>query len=212
MKTEDLIAALAADNQTQSAPVARVFSRDALLGFLVSAAFFFAFLGLRRSFFVSLDQPRFLFKFLFTLTMAVSGLFLAYRLARPVSRPGWAARAVWLAPALLLLACLLEFASEPPGQWAARAIGHNAMHCLTFIPLMSLGPLAGLFLALRQAAPGDPQRAGAAAAFGAAGLAAFLYAMNCPDDSPFFLAVWYMLATVIVVALGWWAGGRWLRW
>ncbi len=36
--------------------------------------------------------------------------------------------------------------------------------------------------------------------------------MNCPDDSPFFLAVWYMLATSIVVALGWFAGGRWLRW
>ena len=36
--------------------------------------------------------------------------------------------------------------------------------------------------------------------------------MNCPDDSPFFVAVWYMLATMIVVALGWFAGGRWLRW
>jgi hypothetical protein len=36
--------------------------------------------------------------------------------------------------------------------------------------------------------------------------------MNCPDDSPFFLAVWYMLATMLVVTLGWFAGGRWLRW
>jgi hypothetical protein len=212
MSTENLIAALAADNDTKAAPVARVFPRDALLGFLVSAAFFFAYLGLRPTFFASLDQPRFLFKFLFTGTMAAAGLTLAYRLARPVAAPGWAGRAVWLAPAMLVLACLLEFASVPSDQWAARTVGHNAVHCLTLIPLMSLAPLTGLFLALKQAAPGNPGRAGAAAAFGAAGLAAFLYAMSCPDDSPFFLAVWYMLSTMIVVTLGWWAGGRWLRW
>ena len=94
----------------------------------------------------------------------------------------------------------------------ALMIGHNAVHCLTLVPLMALAPLAGLFLALKQAAPSDPRRAGAAAGFASAGLAATLYAMNCPDNSPFFLAVWYMLATMIVVALGWFAGGRWLRW
>lgn len=212
MKTDDLIAALAADNGAKAAPVERVFTRDVVFGSLATALFFFALLGPRPTFFASLEDPRFLFKFLFSGTMAATGLTLAYRLARPVAAKGWAGRAVWLAPALLALACLVEFASVPSGQWVARAIGHNAINCLTLIPLMSLAPLAGLFLALKHAAPSDPRRAGAAAAFGSAGLAAFLYAMNCTDDSPLFLAVWYMLATAIVVALGWWAGGRWLRW
>ncbi len=212
MKTDDLIAALTADNDTKAPPIERAFTADLLAGFLVSALGFFVFIGVRHSFFASLDQPRFLFKFVFTLTIAASGLALAYRLARPVAALGAAPRAIGLAPALLALACLAEFCLVPQDQWAGRMIGHNAVHCLTLVPLMSLAPLAGLFLALKQAAPSDPRRAGAAAAFASAGLAASLYAMNCPDDSPFFLAVWYMLATMIVVALGWFAGGRWLRW
>ena len=212
MDTNDLIAALAADNGSREAPLGRALALDLAAGFLVSAAPFFLFLGLRDTFFASLDDPRFLFKFLFTGVMAATGLVLAWRLARPVAVLGQAPRAVWLAPALVVLACLIEMATTPEGQWGARMIGHNAMHCLMLVPIMSLAPLAGLFLALRRAAPSDPNRAGAAAAFAAAGLAATLYATNCPDDLPFFLAVWYMLATMIVVALGWFAGGRWLRW
>ena len=212
MKTDDLIAALAADNDTKAPPIERAFALDLALGFLVSAIGFFAFLGLRHTFFASLDQPRFLFKFVFTLTMAATGLALACRLARPGVASGLARRAILLAPALALAACLAEFSIVPPDQWAARMIGHNAVHCLTLIPLMALAPLAGLFLALKHGAPSDPQRAGAAAAFAASGLAATLYAMNCPDDSPFFVAVWYMLATWSSSPS---AGSRadvWLRW
>jgi hypothetical protein len=212
MKTEDLIAALAADNDTKQTPMSRAFGLDLGLGFCVSALFFFAFLGLRPTFFASLDQPRFLFKFLFSGTLAATGLVLAWRLSRPDADPGVARRAVFLAPGLVIVASLIEMAVVPHDQWAARMIGHNAVHCLTLIPFMSLAPLAGLFLALRHGAPSDPHRAGAAAAFASAGLAAILYAANCPDDSPFFVAVWYMTATAIVVAFGWFAGGRLLRW
>jgi hypothetical protein len=144
--------------------------------------------------------------------MAFTGLALAWRLSRPGADPGLAWRAVLLAPALVLAACLAEMAAVPSDQWAARLVGHNAVHCLMLIPLMALAPLTGLFLALKHGAPSDPRWAGAAAAFAASGFAATLYAMNCPDDSPFFLAVWYMIATAVVVALGWFAGGRLLRW
>jgi hypothetical protein len=212
MKTEDLIAAMTADLATRPTPLRRLFAFDVVLGFVVSAALFFLFLGLRKTFFASLDQPRFLFKFVFTSTMAASGLVLAWRMARPGADLGAARYAFWLAPALIVAACLAELATVPSDQWYARMIGHNAVHCLTLIPTMALAPLTGLFLALKHGAPTEPQRAGAAAAFAASGLSATLYAMNCPDDSPFFLAVWYVLATSIVVALGWFAGGRWLRW
>jgi hypothetical protein len=212
MNTDDLIAALAADNDTKATPLRRSFAVDVAVGFLVAALFFFAFLGVRKTFVASLDDPRFLFKFVFTLTMAASGLALAMRLARPGAELGAARYAVWLAPALVVAACGIELATVPQDQWFSRMIGHNAIHCLTLVPIMALAPLAGLFLALRNGAPTDPHRAGAAAAFAAAGLSATLYAMNCPDDSPLFLVVWYMLGTAIVVALGWVAGGRLLRW
>jgi hypothetical protein len=212
MKTNDLIAALTADIDARPAPMRRVFTLDTLVGVIASAIPFFIFLGLRDTFFASLDQPRFLFKFVFTSTMAASGLVLAWRLARPGAELGATRWAVWLAPAMIVFACIAEMAAVPQGEWFLRMIGHNAVHCLMLVPIMALAPLAGLFLALKHGAPTDPQRAGAAAAFAASGLSATLYAMNCPDDSPFFLAVWYMLGTSFVVALGWFAGGRWLRW
>ena len=43
-------------------------------------------------------------------------------------------------------------------------------------------------------------------------LAATLYATNCTDDSPLFVAFWYSLATLIVMAAGALAGRRLLRW
>lgn len=212
MNTNDLIAALAADLETRPAPLGRAFTFDLLAGYAATALAFFLFLGLRHNFFQSLDQPRFLFKFLFSGTIAVTGLTLAWRMARPGSRVGAARWAVWIVPALGLAACLAEMAIVPPDLWMARWYGETPMHCLTLVPLMSLGPLAGLFAALKHGAPSDPRRAGAAAAFAASGLAAFLYAMNCPDDSPFYVVSWYLLATLAVVTLGWFAGGRYLRW
>jgi hypothetical protein len=167
---------------------------------------------LRDSFFASLDQPRFLFKFLFSGAMAATGLMLAWRLARPAGSPGSLRWAVVLPVAMLVVAVLVEMAVVPEADWRTRMVGSNAVHCLMAVPSMALAPLIGLFLALRHGAPDNPARAGAAAAFGAAGLSALLYAANCPDDSPFFLAVWYMLASAVVVVLGWFAGGRLLRW
>jgi len=212
MKTEDLISALSADNETRGAPMSWTFAFGLGAGFALSALFFFTTMGLRDTFFGSLGDLRFLFKFVFSLTMAASGFFLAWRLSRPEADAGFAAKTVFLAPAFVVLACLAEMAVTPSNLWATRMIGQNAVHCLLAIPAMALAPLMGLFAALRHGAPSNGRRAGAAAALASAGLAATLYAMNCPDDSPFFLAVWYVIATSIVVGLGWLAGGRLLRW
>ncbi len=69
-------------------------------------------------------------------------------------------RAVWLAPAMVVLACLAEMAASREDQWATRMIGHNAVHCLMLVPIMALAPLAGLFLALKHGAPSDPRGPG----------------------------------------------------
>ena len=171
MKTDDLIAALAADNDTKAQPIERAFTLDVLAGFLVSALGFFAFLGLRQTFFASLDQPRFLFKFIFTLTMAASGLGAGLSAGAAGRGPrqgaarhlaGAGAGGAGLPRGIFL---------APQDQWAARMIGHNAVHCLTMVPLMALAPLAGLFFALRQAAPqrSPPRRGGGGFRRGRAG-------------------------------------------
>jgi hypothetical protein len=65
---------------------------------------------------------------------------------------------------------------------------------------------------LRSAAPASPTLAGAAAGLLAATAAASLYAFHCFDDSPLFVATWYTLAAIPVVAIGAIAGRRLLRW
>ena len=93
-----------------------------------------------------------------------------------------------------------------------RLIGANARFCLLFIPMLATAPLACLLFALRQGAPTNPGLAGAVAGLLAGAVAATLYALHCPDDSPFFLATWYSLAIVIVSASGYGVGSRMLRW
>ena len=46
----------------------------------------------------------------------------------------------------------------------------------------------------------------------AAACGATLYAFHCFDDSPLFVATWYSLAAIPVVAVGALAGYRFLRW
>ena len=77
---------------------------------------------------------------------------------------------------------------------------------------MSIAPLAALIFALREGAPAHPAWTGALAGAAAAGVAATIYATNCTDDSPLFVASWYPLATLIVVAAGALAGRRFLAW
>jgi hypothetical protein len=46
----------------------------------------------------------------------------------------------------------------------------------------------------------------------AGAIGAAIYAVHCPDDSPLFLAVWYLLGVSAVTAAGALLGPRMLRW
>lgn len=211
MKTQDLIAALAAD-APPVADVRRGLIAALVIGGLVSLAVFAAAIGVRPDLAEALRSWRFDAKFAVALSALAASLAVALPLLRPGALPG--ARRLWLAaPLSLMAACIVvEVLDVPADRWAARLVGVNAAHCLTLIPLLSIAPLAALLLAMRQGAPERPARAGALAGLAAAALAATLYASNCTDDSPLFVALWYSLATLIVVAAGALLGGRLLRW
>ena len=93
-----------------------------------------------------------------------------------------------------------------------RLVGHNMRYCTTMIPMMAAPILAALIVAMRAGAPQHPGWTGALAGAASAGLAAFLYASHCPDDSPLFVATWYPLATLVCAAVGAFAGRRFLAW
>jgi hypothetical protein len=212
MKTAQFIDALAAD-ATLSEPGLRTRFFVALaIGSAVSAALFFAVIGPRADIAVAAHTVRFGLKFLDTLALTFPSALLCLHLLRPDARPGTLAL-LFGAPVLLLcIAVGVELYVVPADQWTARIVGSNALHCLTIIPVVAMPPLMALLYSMRAGAPQNPTLAGALAGAAAAGIAATLYASNCTDDSPLFVASWYPLATLIVVVVGSAVGNRLLRW
>jgi hypothetical protein len=209
MRTEDLIATLAADTKPAQSP-ARALALAIAIGAVPAAVLFYIVLGPRPDFLHAISTLRFDFKFVVTLSLAATAFVLALRLARPDAT---ANRAVLLAvPVLLAVAVVLELVSVPAQDWLTRWIGHNARACVLGIPFLSLLPLAAILAALRQGAVTRPRLAGAVAGLLAAGIGATFYAAHCPDDSPLFVATWYTLAALFMAGVGALLGSRLLRW
>jgi len=211
MKTEELIRALTADGSQPVEPIRRTLWRALVLGALLSTALFLLILHPRLDIARALWTLRFDFKLLVVACLAVASAIILSHVALPASsaRHGWL---LYLAPLLLAGAVVVELASTPAGSWSERLIGHNAVHCLSLIPLLSLPSLICLFWALRRAAPLRPPLAGATAGLVSGGVGAILYALSCPDDSPLFVATWYTIAIGVVATGSALGGGRWLRW
>lgn len=212
MRTCELINAIAEDRVTPPAP-GRALGFALLAGTAFAAFTFGLTLGLRPHLLSHISaDPRVGFKVALCVLLAtVSGVVLL-RLFRPDR--SWRAAALLLAapPALLSGAVAIELMALDPARWMPSMIGHNAMVCVTAIPLFAAAPLAAVLTALRGGAPERPAVAGAGAGLLAGAIGASLYAMHCPDDSPLFVAVWYSLAILAVAGLGAVVGGRLLRW
>jgi hypothetical protein len=211
METDQLIRTLAADNTHRARPVGFVLALALASAMPVSAAMFFAGLGVRPDVMTAMHNPFFDLKFAVTLALAIAGIAIGLHLSRPeASLQGWA----WLLliPAGILVGAIASEMMLPQQlPMMTRLIGSNSRVCLTAIPLMSLPLLAAALIGLRHGAPARPAVAGAIAGLLSAGLAATLYASHCTDDSPLFVATWYTIATALVTAIGALAGSRVLR-
>ncbi|MBS0234732.1 MAG: DUF1109 family protein [Proteobacteria bacterium] len=213
MRTEDLIKAIAADAKSIEPPVARTLAAAVGVGTLIAALALYGTFGIRDNFMeLIVSSPRFIFKFILTLSVAIPAFVLVRDLARPDFKPG---RHLWwlaLAPVVLAVGVTCELISLPADAWEANMVGHNAVFCLIVIPLLSLAPLAAVLYALHRGAPTHPVIAGAMGGLLSAGIAATVYAAHCPDDSPLFLAAWYTIGIVVITGLGALLGPRVLRW
>ncbi|MBK9077697.1 MAG: NrsF family protein [Hyphomicrobium sp.] len=213
MKTDDLIKMLAADNASVAPPISRTMVLALAAGMALAAAHFFTVLAVRPDFSYAIThEARFIFKFVFTLGLALPAGLLVLRLARPDGTAGVWKWLLILPLALLAIAVGLEMQVVPADHWRAAAMGSMPVACMKYIPLLSLTPLLAMLIALRAGAPSNPTAAGAAAGLVSAGIAAALYATFCADDSPMFVAIWYVIGISIVVAIGALAGNRLLRW
>jgi hypothetical protein len=212
VKTSELIAVLAADPVAEPISIGRRFGVLLALGVIGSLALYVLFVGPRPDFAEAIRTVRFNLKFLGAIALAVPSLMLLLRLARPDAKPG-ALALFLLAPLILLaVAVVVELAVIPREDWLPRLIGENMRYCTTMIPLMAAPILAALIVAMRSGAPQYPGWTGALAGATSAGIAAFLYASHCPDDSPLFVATWYPMATLFCAGVGALAGRRFLAW
>lgn len=211
MRTDELIRVLVADGTRPVRPIARSLLVALGAGAAISVLIFAMFLRPRPDMAAAVQTSAFFFKLAVTVLLAIAATALLPAAARPLSaaRRGWL---LALAPLLLFAGVLTELLDKPAGSWTTYLVGHNALHCLSLIPMLSLAPAVCVLSAMRQSAPSRPGIAGALAGLSAAAIGAALYALTCRDDSPLFVVTWYSMAIAIVTIGSAIAGKRLLRW
>lgn len=212
MRTDELIHALVADGERQEASIARPIALALIAGFALSVILFWVTLGPRPDVAAAFSTPRFLLKIAEALLLAAAAAPLAAKLSRPGEDIGGVRFALFAAPILLAVTVAAELLLIAPADWMPRLVGSNSRVCLASIPFLSLPLLAAALYAQAQLAPTRPALTGAISGLFASGLAAALYAMHCPDDSPLFVATWYSIAIAAMTFVGAAAGQRLLRW
>ena len=212
MRTADFINALVEDRERPQLPSKRQLGKRVAAGLVVSLAIFFTFLGVRADFHEVMTDPHVVLKFVFSASMFGSLLPLVVLAMRPEAR--LSRLLAWLAlPAVVLASGVAyQLLTSPPDFWLSGMVGRFPGYCVMCIPLMAAAPLAMLLLALREGAPTQPVQTGAAAGGLSGGLAAFIYALHCPDDSALFVALWYPIAIGLTAIAGAVAGNKYLRW
>lgn len=212
MKTDDLILALTADLPSKPMRVSRALTRAAFAAIPFALAIVVVGLKVRPDLGAVFLQPRVAFKFAVTLAALASGAWLALRLSRPETAPGSAVLGLAATAILLALGVAFEMVVLPANAWYAAFWGDSALKCLVLIPLVSAAPFVALMMAMKTGAPSSPTLAGAATGLLSAGIGAVLYALHCQNDSPFYIAVWYVGGIMIVTLLGALIGARTLKW
>ena len=211
MRTEDLIAAMAADTTPRQQVGARV-ARWFLPALALAGLGVLAILGFRADLAAAMSAPVTAMKWLMPLVVSLAAGFAVLRRSHPAQASGWL---VWPLAAVGVVALVWLSASlvtmPAADRWPAVR-GETAIFCLIAVPVIAVLPLAARIAALRAGASTAPMRSGALAGLAAGSGAAAIYALHCIEDSPLFFLSWYSTGILVVTAAGALAGRRWLHW
>jgi hypothetical protein len=213
MKTDDLIAMLAAGGGAVDANAARRRYGIALGWGAFGAALLMAILlGVREDLWSAMRLPMFWVKLALPAALAAAALVVVVRLARPGVPLGGAPAALAAPLVAIWILAIVALITVTPGERGELVLGDTWLACLVSISVLSVPAFAGLMWALKGFAPTRPALTGGAAGLLAAGLAAAIYALHCPEMAAPFLAIWYVLGMAIPGAVGAALGARLLRW
>ncbi len=212
MDTDALIEALARD----AAPVPpRAFERRLGAGLAIGASvalfLLVAALGIRPDLSAAAGTAGFLGKAAYTSSLALLGLLLAARLARPETQR---LRRAWLVAAPVGLVAFFAAAELLLAASSARSalLLDPLWTCVPLILGLAVPLFLGTIWAMRNMAPTRLRAAGAAAGLVASGAAATLYCLYCQQVSPTYVLTRYTLAIALFSAAGALIGPRLLRW
>ncbi len=213
MKTDEFVSLLAAGAAPVPAnAVGRRFAVALGWGVLAAVLLLLLTFGVRADLAQDAGKLMFWLKMAFPAGLALAGLVVAERLARPGMRLG----GVWMAlvaPLLMLWSlAVLVLLNAAPAQRAGLILGNTWNSCPFNIALISLPLLVATLWAMKGLAPTRLVLAGAGAGLLAGALGALVYSLYCPELAAPFLAVWYVLGIAIPALAGAVLGPRVLRW
>jgi len=213
MKTDDLIALMAADAQKPVAqfPVTRRLGPAALIGAIAAFVVLVAWLGL-RDMGEAVVSPSYWTKTLYTAALAGAGFLVAERLSRPGAKAARGLVAVIAVFTIMLVIAVVQLVSTPAEAMRDAMLGSTWDRCPWRIVALAIPGLALSLLAMRRLAPTRQALAGAGAGLFVGGIAATVYGLHCAETSAVFTLIWYTGGIALSTALGAIAGWRLLRW
>jgi len=213
MKTDDLIALMAADAKKPTAafPATRRLGPAALIGAVIALAVLIAWLGL-RDMGEAVASTSYWMKTLYTAALAAAGFLVAERLSRPGAKATRGVIVLVTVLAVMLGIAIVQLLATPPDAMREALMGSTWDRCPWRIVALAVPGLALSLLAMRRLAPTRPTLAGAAAGLFVGGISATVYGLHCAETSAAFTLIWYTGGVVLSTALGALAGWRLLRW
>ncbi|WP_414156767.1 DUF1109 domain-containing protein [Pseudomonas sp. BNK-30] len=213
MKTDELITLLAAGE----APVgrhalARRLALALLAGTLAAVLMTVAVYGVRSDLAEVARTPLFWAKLALPASLALLGLWLTQRLARPGVRGAVVWQLLGLPLLLVWLGAAISLFGAPVEARADLIFGRTWRTCALNITLLCVPVFITLFWALRGLAPTRLRQAGAAAGLLAGATATLVYCLHCPEMQVPFWGIWYVLGMSVPTLMGAVLGPRLLRW
>lgn len=213
MKTNDFIDMLAAGVTPveRGVPARRLGSALAVAAVGAVLLMTIAF-GVRPDLSAVMRTPIFWAKLAFPICVAAGAIMATVRLARPGATVGAGRLVVGVGIAAVWIAGLYAVATAAFGDRLAGVLGQTWRVCPFNIVLLSAPGFVAMFVAIRGLAPTRLRTAGAAAGLAASAIATIAYCFHCPEMSPAFWGVWYLLGMALPAALGALVAPIWLRW
>ncbi|MFM0527377.1 MULTISPECIES: DUF1109 domain-containing protein [Paraburkholderia] len=215
MRTEELVDLLSTGVHSVPPHAAhRRFATSIALGTSGSLLLMYLVFRPRPDLAIAVLTALFWMKLAFPLSIASGAMLTVNRLSRPGAKSNFSTIRILVGGPVLLvwLWGISVVAIAEPQDRSDLIYGASWRSCPLNILLLSLPTFIAVFLAVRSLAPTRLRVAGAFSGLLATSLATVVYCLHCPEMSPAFWSMWYVLGMALGAVVGALVGPTLLRW